>query len=86
MKATMTRTAHAQPVGEYARTALDDAKDSADILITGCFKKRTEIRTRKILSGHGIKMESISNGVGRYTVNDAALDELRRRFTVFTDF
>jgi hypothetical protein len=34
MFATVTKTQSAQPVGQYARTALDDRKDAADFLLT----------------------------------------------------
>ena len=86
MTATITKTAEAQPTGEYAPTSVDAARDAAVIIVTGYFRRRTEIMTRKQLSGPGVKLERIENGIGRYLVSDEALTELRRRYTVATDF
>lgn len=84
--ATITKTAEAQPVGTYAATAGDDARAAADIRIIGHVRSRTEIETRKLLSGAGVKLVRSVNGIGRYLVTEEALTELRRRFSVATDF
>ncbi len=85
-KATITKTAAAQPLGEYAPTTVDADKAAADILIVGYTRRRTVITTRRRLSGAGVKREAITAGVGRYLVTDEALTELRRRYRVATDF
>lgn len=84
--ATITKTAEAQPLGKYVPTGVDAAKAAADIRIVGYFRKRTEIESRRNFSGVGVKLEKIINGIGRYLVTDEALTELRRRYTIATDF
>lgn len=84
--ANITKIAAAQPLGTYTPTAIDAARTAADIRIVGHSRKRTEIETRKALSGAGVKLERVSNGVGRYLVTKEAMTELRRRFSVATDF
>lgn len=85
--ATITKTQSAQPAGEYQPTGIDAARTTADILIVGYAKNdRTAIHTTKKLSGAGIKLERLVDGVGRYLVTDEVMTELRRRFTVATDF
>lgn len=86
MTATITKTQAAQTAGQYAPTSVDEAREAAAIVVTGYARKRTEIMTRKLLSGAGIKLEATVNGVGRYLVTDEALTELRRRYTVATGF
>ena len=84
--ATITKTQSAQPVGYYASTAVDEFRNSADIRVIGNSRNRTEIETKKLLSGAGIKLIKTVNGTGRYLVTDEAMTELRRRFNVATDF
>lgn len=86
MQATITKTHDAQPAGEYVRTAVDEARDAADIRIVGHVRNKTEIHSRKLFSGAGVKMVGSANGVARYIVSDEALTELRRRYSVATDF
>lgn len=84
--ATITKTAEAQTAGTYEATAVDAARAAADIRIVGYVRTRTEIESRKILSGAGVKLVRVVNGIGRYLVNEEAMTELRRRYTVATDF
>src|ERR1700722_1585766 len=83
---TITKTQNAPPVGEYIKTSVDNARAVADICITGYVRARTEIMTRKLLSGSGVKLIATINGVGRYLVTDEVMTELRRRYTISTDF
>lgn len=84
--ATLTKTASAQPAGAYVPTTVDAEKAASDIQIIGHSRRRTVITSRKLLSGAGVKCEAVTAGVGRYLVTDEALDELRRRYRVVTDF
>ncbi len=88
MTATITKTAEAQPMGEYVPTSVDVARDAAVIVVTGYVRNRTEIVTRRALSGPGVKfVKLLSDGTaGIYLVNDEAMTELRRRYTVATGF
>lgn len=86
MAATITKTQAAQPVGEYQPTTVDAQRAAADVRIVGYSRNRTEIETRKLLSGAGVKLVRSTNGTGRYLVNEEAMTELRRRFSVATDF
>lgn len=83
--ATITKTAEAQIAGTYETTAVDAARNAADIRIVGYARSRTEIESRKILSGAGVKLVRVANGTGRYLVNEEAMTELRRRYTIATD-
>lgn len=84
--ATIQRTKAAETAGECQRTSVDDARDAADILVVGHVRKRTEIRSRRLLGGAGIKMIKTINGVATYLVTNEVLDHLRRRYSVATDF
>jgi hypothetical protein len=85
--ATITKTQEAQPLGTYVPTSVDAAREAADIRIVDHGRgNRTYIETRKLLSGPGIKLIRTSNGTGRYQVTEEAMTELRRRYSVATDF
>lgn len=87
VSATITKTAAAMQAGAYEPTSLDRIKaDPETILETGFAGRRTEIKTRKVLSGKGVTLEAEHSGAFRYLVTEAALNELSRRFVVMTDF
>lgn len=64
------------------RTALDDRKEAADILLTAADGRGYSISSKTELRGRGIK--SYNNG--NYYVTDAALATLRREYVVECDF
>lgn len=72
------------PVGEYKRTAIDDAKDKADMLLTACNGGSYTINTKGIeLSGRGVKCR-YDNGC--YEVTEGLLNKLRSKYNIMTDF
>ena len=81
MKATITKTQNAQPLGFYKPTALDVRKVHADILVTACGSKYS-IHSKVPLSGNGIR--SFNNG--NYEVSESVLAKLRRVYNVENDF
>lgn len=85
-KATITKTKNAEPLGQYVETSVDLARSGADIRIVGYVRNRTEIETRCMLSGAGVKRVSVVGNIGRYIVTDDAMTELRRRYSLATDF
>lgn len=85
MIATVIKTKSAQSLGQYIPTAVDAARDAADIRIVGYCRNRTEIETRKKLLGGGVKLTGINSGVARYLVTDEVMTELRRRYSIATD-
>lgn len=84
--ASLTKISAAQPLGKYIETSVDAFRAAADIRIVGHFRNRTAIESRKKFSGAGVKLTGLSSGVGRYLVTDEALTELRRRYSIATDF
>lgn len=82
--ATITKTQNAQPCGEYKPTALDDAKDRADIRILCANGGSFTVSSRVSLSGRGIKQPYSSPD--KYEVTDAALNRLRKTHDVRCDF
>ncbi len=82
MKATITKTKSAAPMGTYKRTAIDDAKDAADFLIIYAYGSSYDIRSRLNLEGRGIKR--VNGGI--YRVTEAALAKLKTQYSYMTDF
>lgn len=85
-KATINKVKSAEPMGQYVPTSVDAAREAADIRIVGYFRNRTQIESRKKFTGAGVKLTGVLNGIGRYLVTDDAMTELRRRYSVATDF
>ena len=82
MTATMIKTQDAQPMGEYTRTALDDRKDAADVLIVGISGNRRELRSKVALRGLGI--QHIRNDF--YLATESAINRIRAKHSVECDF
>ena len=82
MQIEFIKTQNAQPIGQYAPTAIDAAKASADIRILDCGGTYT-IDSKVTLSGRGIKPRAVP---GRYEVTEAALTKLQAQFNVVCDF
>lgn len=81
--ATITKTADAQKMGEYAPTAIDALKASADIRIVAVDSTYTVI-SRLPLKGRGIKAP-YSNPL-TYEVTEAAMTKLQNTYRVAADF
>jgi len=79
--AQVIKTKDASPMGEYHRTAIDDAKDAADILITGYCGERATLYSRVPLTGAGIR-----DCGSYYTATERALARLRSSYAVMSDF
>lgn len=72
--------------GEYKRTALDDAKDKADILVTAIDSKYTiEVKNPSItLSGRGVKRSTWIGNI--YYVTERIYKQLCEKYNVMCDF
>ncbi len=82
MQATFTKTQEAQKIGNYNPTAVDRAKEAADIRILDIDGTAT-IESKVALSGRGIKPRAVA---GRYEVTKAALAKLQATYSVACDF
>lgn len=81
--ATLTKIQDAQPAG----TPPASTKETADIIVVGYGKNdRTEVMSRKLLSGAGIKKLGQMGDRVRYMVDEDAMCTIRRMFSVATDF
>jgi hypothetical protein len=75
------KTREAEALGEYKRTAIDEAKDAADIRLLQVGPKVVD--SKVLLKGRGIKPMGT---IGRYLVSDAAWTKLQQQFKTITDF
>lgn len=91
MKATMEKTQDNLPMGEYKRTALDDAKNAADIRIvdvggpTTTIKSKFPLEDARGITPYTNKLSMLTK-VWTYEVTKAAMKKLEAKYTIVTDF
>lgn len=83
MQVTFRKIKSHQPMGEYKRTAIDDRKDTADIMIQYANGGSYTIKSKTSLSGRGVKKDY---GQGRYEVTERKLEQLKAQYRVECDF